>query len=35
LEVKEISENGLEAKVTAKANGLGKVSVTYNIEEKN
>jgi len=25
LEVKEISENGLEAKVTAKANGLGKV----------
>ena len=35
LEVKEISENGLEAKVTAKANGLGKVSVVYNIEEKN
>jgi len=25
LEVKEISENGLEAKVTAKSNGLGKV----------
>ena len=30
LEVKEISENGLEAKVTAKSNGLGKVSVIYN-----
>ena len=30
FEVKEISENGLEAKVTAKSNGLGKVSVIYN-----
>ena len=35
FEVKEISENGLEAKVTAKSNGLGKVSVIYDKKRQN